>query len=405
MYTRKPLPKSQYELSKGVEDPLLSRDKQTRRDNDKLKELTIGLYDVDYAMKYYFDEVIKPEVDEFGQKVKVPVMYGSPEKWKNMQADGYFRDKDGKILSPLIAYKRTSIVKNRALGNKVDSDFPQLYYTQEVKYTGENRYDQFSKLVGSKPVRTFVNTIIPDYVDITYDVIVWTDYIESMNAILESLIYSEGGYWGDPEKFRFRAKIDNFTNTTDLLQDADRTVRTTFQLVISGQIVPDVLSKQLSKKEPFLATDIRAIQLEMDADATDSQILQGNAIPSSPTVSTMGVDLPTSISTPVTQNAPNIDLATPTMQYLNTNKAIVAGTISVPDTVTFSGTFLTAPSGLPTTSVNNFTFFINGVYVETTALSNFVDNGDGTCTLTLDTSELGYTLDTQDEIIAVGKFT
>lgn len=407
MYTRKPLTKSQFELSQGFPDPMDSRDKQTRRDQDNLKELTIGLYDLDYAIKYYFDEVIRPEVVEFGDRVKVPVMYGSPEKWKNMQADGYFRDKDGKILSPLIAYKRTSINRNRSLSNKVDSDFPQIYYTQEVKYNQANKYDQFSKLTNTKPIRTYTNTIIPDWIDVTYDVIVWTDYVESMNTITESLIYSEGGYWGDPERFRFRAKIDNFTNTTDLLQDNDRIVRTTFQLIINGHIVPDVLSKQLSKKDPFLATDVRAVQLEMNADATDQQIAQGNAVPNSP-ITTLQGGAPVSFASPYIQSAPNTigSLDTDTMIYLNTNKAILASTITVPDTVVFNGSFMAAPAGLPNTSFANghFTFFMNGLYIEPTAVTSFVDNGNGTCTLVVDTAGLGSTLIAQDEIIVVGKF-
>ena len=86
MYTRKPLPKSQYELSKGTKNKEYQRENDVRRDNDTLDELSVGLYDIDYAIKYYFEEVIRAEVDEFGQKVKVPVMYGSPEKWKNIQA-------------------------------------------------------------------------------------------------------------------------------------------------------------------------------------------------------------------------------------------------------------------------------------------------------------------------------
>ena len=43
MYTRKKLPKSQYELSKGVEKKDITRATDVRRDEDTLKELTVGL--------------------------------------------------------------------------------------------------------------------------------------------------------------------------------------------------------------------------------------------------------------------------------------------------------------------------------------------------------------------------
>ena len=396
MYNKKKLPKSQYELSQGKKNSEFERHNDIRRDNDTLKELSIGLRDIDFAIKYYFDNVIKPEVEEFGNKVKVPVMYGSPEKWKNIQADGYVRDNNGKIQAPLIAYKRTGITKNRMLGSKVDANFPQLYYTQEVAYTQNNKYDQFSKLTNSKPVKTYINTVIPDYVDITYDVIVWTDYVESMNTLVESLIYSEGSYWGDMERFKFRAKIDNFANVTELPQDGDRVVRTTFQLMISGQIVPDVLAKELSKKQSLKAFDSRQLLIETTPDADPSVFQQKEE-------SALGGVTFTTPSTRTVINPASLNDAT-VLLYLNANSTKMATTVSVPNTAVFTASWLAAPVSLPATSVSNFSFFINGQFVEPTAITSFVDNGNGTCTLTTNTVELGFTLAPTDEIAAIGKF-
>lgn len=395
MYTRKKLPKSQYELSKGTKNREYERDNDIRRDNDTLKELNIGLYDIDYAVKYYFEQVIKPEIVEFGDIVKVPVIYGSPEKWKNVQADGYFRDLNGKIQSPLIAYKRTAVTKNRGLANKVDGNFPNLYYNQEVAYTQINKYDQFSVLNNAKPTKTYINTVVPDYIDVTYDVLMWTDYVESMNTLVESVIYTEGAYWGDTEKFKFRSKIDSLTNTTDLLQDADRVVRTSFQLTIFGYIVPNVPAKELSKKQSNKTIDTRQFVIETTPDV-DPTVFQEKE---------QAVIGGAEIVTPTISSAPNptSTLNDSVINYLNTNKAIKATTITVPNTVYFNGSFLTAPSPLPATSKLNFTFFVNGKYMEAPAILTFTESS-GICTLTVDTAELGYTLSISDEVVAVGKF-
>ena len=53
MYTRKKTPKTQHELSKGIENHEFDRANDVRRDDDTLKPLSIGLYDMDYAIKYY----------------------------------------------------------------------------------------------------------------------------------------------------------------------------------------------------------------------------------------------------------------------------------------------------------------------------------------------------------------
>ena len=138
-YTRKPLPKTQYEISKNTTEPLYNRANEISTAGDSTGALTIGLKDLDYAIQYYFEQVIKPQVNRFGATIDVPVMYGAPEKWKNMQADGYIRDSVGKIQVPLIAYKRTAVTKNRTLGSKVDANYPAIYYTQQLAYSKENR--------------------------------------------------------------------------------------------------------------------------------------------------------------------------------------------------------------------------------------------------------------------------
>jgi hypothetical protein len=117
MYNRKPLPKTQYEISKDTPAQTFNRANEISRADDNIPSLNVGLYDLDYSIKYYLENIIKPQITEFGEKTDVPVIYGAPEKWKNVQVDGYFRDKQGKILAPVIAYIRTSITKNRSLGS------------------------------------------------------------------------------------------------------------------------------------------------------------------------------------------------------------------------------------------------------------------------------------------------
>ena len=394
MYTKKNLPKSQYELSKGVEDNRFTRANDVRRDDDTLKELRIGLFDLDYCIKWYFDNVIRPQITEFGKQVLVPVMHGAPEKWKNMQADGYFRDKNGKIQTPLISYKRTGITKNKTLGSKVDANFPQLYFTEEIKYDKQNKYDQFSILTNSKPIRSFITTVIPEFIDATYDVVVWTEFEDQMNNIIEPVIYTEGSFWGDPERFKFRTKIDNFTNTTDLLQDQDRIVRTTFTITMFGYIIPDTLAKNLSKKQSSKAFDSRQITIDATVDVDGT------------TIDTLTTGIPTTVSQPTTTQAPNpSNLVNAALTaYLSTNIAKLATTVSVPDTAVFTASFLQAPTGILPTSVLNFMFFVNGQHVEPNAITSFVDNGNGTCTLVLDIGQLGFNLIASDEIVAVGKF-
>ena len=78
------------------------------QENDRVGDIKIGLYDIDDAIKYYFDEVIRPRVTDFDEDVQVPVLYGSPERWVSAQRGQYYETKKVKIMVPLIMYRRTS---------------------------------------------------------------------------------------------------------------------------------------------------------------------------------------------------------------------------------------------------------------------------------------------------------
>ena len=268
----RPSPRSQRQIitqasqNKEVKEPVYSRANDIRRDDDTVKDFASGLIDIDSAIKYYFDNVVQPEVMENGTKVIVPSMYGSSEKWKAVESDGYLRDKNSKIQAPLIVYKRTAIAKLRELTNKVDGNFPQVYVNQPIRWSPKNKYDQFSRLTGQKPVVEYVNVIAPDYVNLTYDVIVWTNYLEQMNKIIESVIYTEGSYWGEVNRFSFRATINDYTNTTDVLDTDDRVVRTTFQISLLGHIVTDSLAKAVSEKLSGKTVSVRKVQTDNNTE-------------------------------------------------------------------------------------------------------------------------------------------
>jgi hypothetical protein len=117
MPDNKTIPKSQRQLSEESVKPLLNqgttpsnnlkkRELQKSVKNDDVKRFSIGLRDIDEAIFYYFDNVIRPSVIRNGKQTNVPVLYGSPERWKAVQKDGFYRDRNGKILTPLIMLKR-----------------------------------------------------------------------------------------------------------------------------------------------------------------------------------------------------------------------------------------------------------------------------------------------------------
>ena len=252
----------------GLLKDKVNRANVTRRDQDTTKDITIGIQDHDEAIQYYFDNVIKPSVVMNGERIDVPLIYGSPERWKGVQKDGYFRDKNGKIQTPLVMFKRNTIEKRRDLGKKMDANNPQLQYTFQKKYTRRNQYDNFSVLQDRIPQRELHAVVIPDYVNINYSFIVWTDFVGQNNKIIEAINYASDSYWGDFERFKFNARIDSFANKIEIAQGKNRAVKTDFSLKLQGYIIPDAMGASI-KQHPLRSFTKAQVSVKENIEIAD----------------------------------------------------------------------------------------------------------------------------------------
>jgi len=415
---RKPNPKSQRQISNEQIDPYVfpetgetignpnsptdfnqftpteqngvgfNRSEQLSFKGDTTKPFSLGFEDIDEAIHYYFINVIRPSVTQNGERLAVPVIYGSPERWKSTQKDGYYKDKNGAIMAPLIMFKRDSIDKNRSLGNKMDANTPNLYTSWKKLYNPKNSYSNFDALNNRIPVEQFIVNVIPDYVTITYSCAVQTYYVSQLNKIVEAINYASDTYWGEKDRFKFYATIDSFSTPIEITDNTNRIAKATFTLTIKGYVVPDNIQKQLTAIKKYNSK--AQVVIGMEVVNSVGSVPQKPAKPLSPTF----IDN----QKPIINYIP-LDMLT----YLNTNIQKL-GTFVNPTTVTFNSGWLNAPSGLPATNVSNFTFFVNGTLVEGAAIVSFTQNA-GISTLVINPTELGYNISPSDEVVAIGKFS
>ena len=98
------------------------------------------------------------------------------------------------------------------------------------------------------------------------------------------------------------------------------------------------------------------------------------------------------------------ELSPADLLYINTKKQLQADTINIPDTAVFTGASILQPtlSQLGTTTNYSFEYYINGQNVTPSIVT--LSTGGGNVIFTFNTSQLGYSLEADDEIIAIGKF-
>tara|TARA_R100000995_G_scaffold83206_1_gene58571 strand:+ start:391 stop:2073 length:1683 start_codon:yes stop_codon:yes gene_type:complete len=263
----KPIPRSQRLIfNRGTK---VSRNSPGAKDD--VKNFSVGLMDMDSAIMYYFNEVIKPEVEVNKEKVKVPCIYASPERWFQIQRQGYLRDKKKQVIVPLIAYKRTGIAKNTDIPiDKLDANKPTQFYSFEKKFSHTNRYDKFSVLQDLTPNKEFYNVTMPDYITLTYEFTIWTSYIEQMNTIVEKVNYSDGAYWGEPGKMRFRSSIESFSDATEI--EGEKLIKTTFTVTMYGYILPEQFDNQ-NTTQKYLTPKKIIMREDVDTDVFKPEVV------------------------------------------------------------------------------------------------------------------------------------
>ena len=269
MARKKPIPRSARKK--------INRGNLRSRGDDQVKNISVGLMDIDAAIMFYFNNVIKPTVIENDETIKVPLMYSNPERWNSIQKNGYLVDNKKQLLIPLIVFKRNSISKDESMSvDKIDPLNPKLFRTFQSKYSKKNRYDNFSVQQGLNKTKELYTVGVPDYVNLEYEFIVWTSYTEQMNSIIEKIIWSEGSYWGEDGKFKFRTSIDNYTDASEYTVNSERIIKTNFTVTLRGYLIPEEFNnvvttqKHLTPKRILMGDDV-SVSLTNLVGSSDSK--------------------------------------------------------------------------------------------------------------------------------------
>ena len=244
--------------------------------DDDTKQFSVGVKDIDEAVFYYFENKIKPFVYQNGARREVPIIYGAPERWKSFQRDGYYRDKKGAIMLPIIVLKRDKITKDRTVANKLDANQPNLTGVFSKQFSAKNFYGNFAALNNRIPVDTFHVVAQPDYVTMDYSCLIQTYYMEQLNKIIEACEYASDAYWGNPERFMFRSFIDSFSTATELTINKDRLVTGTFNIRLRGYLTPDTIQKDLASTKKYNSKAKVTINMETVSDVEGAGIQTSN---------------------------------------------------------------------------------------------------------------------------------
>ena len=385
------------------DDQTFDRSSQVRRDDDIIRTPRRTVYNIDFALKWFVENTIQPKITgPDNELIDVPVIYSNAEKWDSVRRLGYLRDEKGMLQSPLIILKRNSLQERDQLKKLDVNRFisgNSIIYKQQ--YNPRNSYlDQLYPIPSKqKEGSTEMYSInIPEYVDVEYDLLMWTDFTTQMNELVEQLMPYGGFAWGN-ESNKYRTHIRTLSFETINTVGNDRLVRCTVPLTVNGTLLGEqeyrlsTVQKKYSLKklvwefvidvdeDIFGTTEVPQALLDVE-----TRIISGGRV----VISRTGGDSPLVIDAN-------------TMEYLTQLQEKTA-TVQNATTVTVNDAAGTNPVTLAAATKNEFNVYINGQYIDK-ALYTWTPTTSSPQTIVFDTTQLGYELDSNDIIIINGRWT
>ena len=211
---------------------------------EELSKISVSLVDIDTAIIKYMDDVIQPFVVQDELKVQVPILYANPERWKNTRKDGVLRDTRGKLQIPLIMIKRDNIRKN-TLNNPINKYLERDFYS--TSWNPRNKYDRFAIQNGINESKRYVSVMYPDFYDVQYSCMIWTEYQQQMNLLVEQISFEVENYCGENNKYKFKTSVEEYTNSVELPQRSDRIVRSEFRMTVKAYLLPEATIDKYGK--------------------------------------------------------------------------------------------------------------------------------------------------------------
>lgn len=257
--------------------------------NNFSNNYSITLKDIDTAILNHVKNVMKPSVKEANETFKIPVYYGNEERWVTARKRGVLRDKNGSLILPLIMLKRTEVAKNNLSGQGFHHDIQRKFINvvRNSSWSKDNQYDRFSVQQGIKPAYENIVTGMPDYADLTYEFVLWTNFIEQMNPLVEMFIAQGNTYWGDSTNMKFLCTADNISDASEMNQDGERFIKSTFTITTNAYLLPEYLNSVVTNKVSNTRRELTPsrVTFNFEGDATGGQVSgesNGTGIPDVP---------------------------------------------------------------------------------------------------------------------------
>ena len=172
--------------------------------------------------------------------------------------------------------KRTNVEKSDTIkqGMKHDIKREHADIIRHSTWSKTNRYDRFSVQTGVQPNNEVIVTTMPNFVNVTYEFILWTAYIEQMNSLIESFVEQNDTYWGNSTEYKFLSTMDSIADASEISTDTERIIKSNFTLTSRAYLLPEetnsVVTNKLSQIQKVITPS--KVVFGYEGNATNEQL-------------------------------------------------------------------------------------------------------------------------------------
>ena len=246
----------------GIEDPSIVEERIV---------MPSTLETIDKAMYDYIDDELNIFTTTNKGWKKVPVVWLSAERAHQIKNNKDLRDMSGSFVLPAITVNRSSVTKDPARKGIFFGNVPPMTdrkggsitiarrinqdKTQNFANADSNRIHRQGTFPGKnkKVVYQSISIPMPVYVDITYKVVLRTEYQQQMNEIVTPFITKTGGinyFLLKKDGHRFESFIQQEfaqENNVSSLEADERTYQTSIDIKVLGYLIGEDKNQEKPK--------------------------------------------------------------------------------------------------------------------------------------------------------------
>jgi hypothetical protein len=248
-----------------------------KRDQIEFKASTLET--IDTGLYEWTNDILNLHTKTNKGVYKVPVLWLGSERVWQVKNDQRIRDKVGKLILPLITINRDTITKDpsfkgafqanlteeldykggtHAVDSNINQDKTQNFQNTRATSITENKQQTGKLDDNNEVIYNTYNAPIPVYVNITYTIVLRTEYQQQMNDLLQPFITKTGqinSFIFTKDKHRYEAFIQqdfSANNNAKNLGEDERMFESTINIKVLGYLVGEGFNRPrptLSRRE------------------------------------------------------------------------------------------------------------------------------------------------------------